>query len=130
MKLHVFSAEIEFDNLRISLSEAFELLEKQSSQETVVDNFIGFTFDNNEQAVIQFVRINDQDWILDIPSFVNNVFQNAMSTSLAQQQVFSITRDFFQENSILHNAFSEQDFTKVINYLKKQYGLILQVETL
>lgn len=129
MKLHVFSNEIEFENLHISLNEAFELLEKQSSQESLEDNFIGFTFDDDEQAVIQFIRINDQEWILDIPTYVNSAFQGAINSPLLQRQVFSITQDFFHNGSTLHNAFSEKDFTKVISYLKSQYGLILKAES-
>lgn len=129
MKLHVLSTEIEFENLRISLNEAFELLDKQSSQESLEDNFIGFTFDHDEQAVIQFVRINDQEWILDIPRYINNAFQDAMSTPLLHQQVFSVTQDFFHNDSNLHLAFFEKDFSKVISYLKSQYGLILKADT-
>lgn len=128
MKVHVYSNEIELEDYPITLGEAFELLEKQSTIDQVDDNFIGFTFDDNKNAVIQFIRVTDKEWKIDIPTYKINEYQGALTSKLLNQSVFTITRDFFNDDSVFHKSISDNEYARVISHFKSMYGLILELE--
>ncbi|MHA2276794.1 MAG: hypothetical protein ACXAC2_13560, partial [Candidatus Kariarchaeaceae archaeon] len=74
MKLHVYSEGIELEDYSVNLEDSFQLLENQSSKSEVEDNFIGFTLDDDDLSVIQFVRRTKEEWLLDIPTYENKQY--------------------------------------------------------
>ena len=128
MKLHIYSDGIELDNEPILLQQAFKLLEKQSDRSVVEDNFIGFTIDNDENAIIQFIRYNENKWTVDIPTYAEINYKGALTNQISHDLVFSITRDFFDENSLLHKSIKIKNYEDVIEYIKTRYGIVFELE--
>ncbi len=126
MKLHIYSDEFEMDNEPISLQEAFELLEKQSDQTTVEDNYIGFTMDNDDQIILQFFRNSANKWAVDIPTYENKQYTGALTYQLSHDLVFSLTRDFFDASSLFHKSMQLKNYEGAIEYLKMRYGIVFK----
>lgn len=126
MKLHIYSDEFELEHEPISLQEAFELLEKQSDQTTVEDNFIGFTMDNDDQIILQFIRNSVKKWTVDIPTYENKQYSGALTYQISQDLVFSLTRDFFDSNSVFHKSLKSKNYEGVIEYSKMRYGIVFE----
>ncbi|OLS24453.1 MAG: hypothetical protein HeimC2_22590 [Candidatus Heimdallarchaeota archaeon LC_2] len=128
MKLHIYTDGMELENEPISLQQAFELLEKQSDHSMVEDNFIGFTIDNDDKAIIQFIRFNEKKWTIDIPAYEEMRYIGALTNQVSHDLVFSITRDFFDTNSLFHKSIKLKKYENITEYMKTRYGVIFEFE--
>ena len=126
MKLHIYSDEIELDNEPILIQQAFELLEKQSDQTKVEDNFIGFTMDDG--VILQFIRETEKKWTIDIPLYDKSQYTGALTNQISHDLVFSITRDFFDSNSLLGTLMQSKKYDEVCEYMKTRYGIIFELD--
>ncbi|MHA2030394.1 MAG: hypothetical protein ACW99A_09375 [Candidatus Kariarchaeaceae archaeon] len=128
MKLHVYSEGIELEDYSVNLEDSFQLLENQSSKSEVEDNFIGFTLDDDDLSVIQFVRRTKEEWLLDIPTYENKQYVGSLSSLIGHHQVFSMTREFFNTDSTINKSIRDRDYDSVIEYSKKRFGISYKFE--
>jgi hypothetical protein len=128
MKLHIYSEGVEFEDYSINLKDSFQLLENQSTQHEVEDNFIGFTLDDDNQAMIQFIRVSEEKWVVDIPTYEDKKYIRSLSSIINHHLVFSITRDFFDETATIQQTIKEQDYDKLIECVKLRYGIVFDFE--
>jgi hypothetical protein len=91
-KLVIRQFSDETDATETSLPTAIEAIEKEGKHE---GNFIGFTNDSDE--TIQFIRVEPDDWLVDVPVYVNGEYANySMKAVATMPQVKQMVELFFQ----------------------------------
>ena len=123
MFLHCYSHGQDINNTRISQHEAFSLIENQETIETDEDTFIGFTLEASEFAVLQFVRLTKDDWLIDIPKYSNSIYIESLIAEISHSFVFILLNEFF--NTItFQNAFINGNYDELQTIFKNKWKLI------
>ena len=113
MLLHVNSKDLHVEDELITVDVAFELLDSQSNSVVMEDNFIGFTHPHNPQAIIQFVRKTNKEWVIDIPAYQDKKYFGSLSAEIPHDIVFRITMDFFDANSKIQFHLANEEYSKI-----------------
>ena len=80
------------DETVVSLSKAIEAIEAESWRE---GNFVGFTNDLDE--TLQFIRVEQDEWLVDVPVYVGRKYANYSMKSIATTlQVKQMSKLFFE----------------------------------
>jgi len=75
----------------VTMEAAFQEVDKLPTTE---DNFIGFV--NEKEETIQFVRFEEDDWLIDVPIIEKNEFSYSLQDSdLTTEKVKEIVKEFF-----------------------------------
>jgi len=91
----------------INLELALEALRSLPNEEELKDNFIGFT--KSKEETIQFIRKQEDDWIIDIPQYKNGKYCGSENKSgLTTGNVIQIVSKFFlgEDWKVLLDSFS------------------------
>ena len=123
MFLHCYSKGQDIENVSISQPEAFSLIENQETIETDEDTFIGFTLEQSEFAVLQFIRLTESDWLIDIPRYSNSTYVGTLNAEISHSLVFLIVNEFFN-TTILQNAFIKNNYEEIQSISKNRWKLI------
>lgn len=126
--MHAFSRGQDFVNEKVTIAEAFEFLNVQSTEIEYDDNFIGFSPETDNTVILQFIRHNQESWTVDIPTYVENDYKGSLNTAMHKDLVFSLVRDFFDENNQLYANMLNHRYDEVNEYCKVRYGIIFDFE--
>lgn len=128
--MHAYSRGQDFVAEKVTLDDAFEFLHAQSTEAEYDENFIGFTSEDDDKAMVQFIRHTDQDWTVDIPTFTgpNREYTGALNCKITKDLVHALTRDFFDYTNTFYNDIVKRDYDNVIEYCKVRYGIVFDLE--
>lgn len=113
-------------NEKITLEEAFQLLEEHYSDEKDIENFIGFTHPDNDNVYIQFTRHTASLWTIDIPQFKQNEYVGSLSGKIIHDNVFAVVLEFFNGNSKFQKYILDTDYDSLLKLCKNRWGLYLE----
>ncbi len=97
MYVHLYSRGEDLFKEKLSVHEACQLVELQSTIEEEQDNFIGFTHPSSDDAIIQFIRMNKNEWILDIPMYNNGEYTGSLVTKIDHSHTLMIVTEFYHK---------------------------------
>jgi hypothetical protein len=94
LKYYKYDGKTQIDTTKpkeISLENA---LKEIGNFPTVRDNYIGFV--NEEDGTIQFIKENDDSWLIDVPIKENDEYVYSLQDSdLTTEEVQTIVKKFF-----------------------------------
>ena len=77
----------------VTLKIAFTEIDKIPLVDDVDDSFIAFV--NQKEETIQFVRFEEDDWVVDVPIFENGIFSYSLGDEhLTTEKVKDIVKKF------------------------------------
>lgn len=123
IKAHVYSNGKTMDDLEVSFEEAMYLVEHQDTLADEPENFLGFTSPEHQDAVIQFVREEENKWIVDIPVVKYDSYIGSYHTIATHSKVVAMITNFFIEESDLRQAIEKQDYELLEQEIAKRWGL-------
>ena len=123
MLFHCYSHGQDISNTKISQHEAFSLIENQETTETDEDAFIGFTLEQSEFAVLQFVRLSEIHWLIDLPTYSNSTYTGSLTTEISHSIVFVILNEFFN-NTPFQEALINNDYEEIQTICKTRWKLV------
>lgn len=121
MQVHFFSHGHTADDEPISINEAFYLIENQESIKDDEETYLGFT--HSKDAILQFIRLDKERWILDIPIFDGNDHLGSLTTEVSHSYVFIITGEFF-ESTPFQLAIIDKDYESLEKISQKRWSLV------
>lgn len=110
MKIHLYSQGKDLANQKITFEEAMFFLENQDTIEQDQDNFIGFTASDHQDAVLQFVREEEDKWVIDIPVVKNDEYLGSYVSVGNHSIIISMVTNFFIKDANLRKAIVRQDY--------------------
>ena len=123
IKAHVYSNGKTMENLPVTFMEAMELAEYQDSIPIEPENFLGFTAPENEHAVLQFVREEDDKWVVDIPVVEDDEYKGSWITIADHSKTIAMITNFFMIDSNLRQGIVKQDYKLIEDELASRWGL-------
>ncbi|MCY3412571.1 MAG: hypothetical protein INQ03_13110 [Candidatus Heimdallarchaeota archaeon] len=120
MYVHLYSRGEDFFKEKVNVHEACQLIELQQTKKEEEDNFIGFTHPKNEDAVIQFVRILKDEWLIDIPMIDNNRYVGSLVSEINHSLVLIVVTEFFH-NTPLQQAILDKKYEDVMDIFKQRW---------
>ena len=101
------------------------MLDSHSDSEVMEDNFIGFSHPLNVEAIIQFVRKTDKEWVIDIPTYEDHEYSGSLSAEILHDIVFRIVMDFFDSNSKIQVHLADGEYSKIKQIFLSAYKVPL-----
>lgn len=95
MYVHLFSHGEDLFKEKVNVHEACQLMELQSTVEEEEDSFIGFTHPSSDDALIQFLRMKKDEWVLDIPIYEKSNYIGSLVTEINHSLALTIITEFF-----------------------------------
>jgi len=111
------------DNQPVSFEEAMFLVEHQDTYRQDKENFLGFTAPEHQDAVLQFIREEEDKWIVDIPVMNGNSYVGSYHTITTHSKTVAIITNFFIEESELRQGIVTRDYDRVEHEMATRWGL-------
>lgn len=124
LKVHAYSKQEELFEELLDIDQIFQLIEEQDTQEEEEDNFIGFTAPSSQYAIIQFIRQNKIDWIIDIPCYDDSYdYFGSLVTALTHNLIFSIVSAFYYNSYDFQTLVNNRDYIKIKELFNSQWKI-------
>ena len=123
MFVHVYSNGKIMENETISFDEAMYMIQNQQSVQEEPENYIGFTSEKDQNAVIQFVRENSDEWIIDIPVLKDNEFRGSYLSKAHFHQIIGVLTSFYVSDSELTQLILDQNYKLLIEFCQDKWSL-------
>ncbi len=124
MQYYRYSRGIQIDHETLTIKEALELIRTQETALSNKENYLGFTYENND-ATIQFVRKTMTEWIIDIPFYEKGEFTKAVDAEIPHSLVIDIVTRFFDPKDPLTKSLMDPNYSLFEQILLKDYGVKL-----
>lgn len=120
---HVYSNGKAMENQPVTFDEAMFLVEHQNTLAEEPENFLGFTAPDHDDAVLQFIREEEDKWIVDIPVMNGDDYTGSWMSIADHSKTVAMITNFFIEESNLRQGIVNQDYELVEKELGKRWGL-------
>ncbi len=124
MKLlvHFNSHGRSFENEPVSIKEAFYLIETHQDMREEPENYIGFSYPGEKDTVLQFIRIDHDNWIIDIPMYKENNYIASIQSKIGISAVFAIVHEYYSPTEF-QKAMREHMYEKIKKICKNRWGI-------
>ena len=104
----------------ISINEAFYLVENQDSIKDDEESYLGFT--HSKDAIIQFIRLSKDRWILDIPTYDGDEYKGSLNCEINHSYVFIIISEFF-DSTPFQGSIIAKDYENLKKISQERWNL-------
>lgn len=122
MYVHLFSRGEDFLREKINVDDACKLIELQETMDEESDNFIGFTHPRSEDAVIQFIRVKKDEWLLDIPMIDDDSYSGSLVTKVSHSLTLIIVFEFYN-NTPFQKAILDKNYDGLQETCRKRWEI-------
>jgi len=126
---HVYSNGKTMENQPVTFDEAMFLVEHQDTFYEDEENFLGFTSPKHQDAVIQFVREEEDKWVVDVPVVREDTYMGSYVTVASHSKVVTIITNFFMPESVLRQSIEKQAYELLIEEFGTRWGLGMHLVT-
>lgn len=124
MRIHLYSNGRDIVDEKITLDQALALLEAQQDITEDGDSFIGFTAPEDEDAILQFIRHDQQNWLVDIPKVIDETYKGSFQAVIKHGLVLTLVTQFFMENTQLRKAIVQKDYRSMQEESKNRWSIV------
>lgn len=122
MYVHLFSRGEDFLREKINVDDACKLIELQETMDEESDNFIGFTHPRSEDAVIQFIRVKKDEWLLDIPMTDDDSYSGSLVTKVSHSLTLIIVFEFYN-NTPFQKSILDKNYDGLQETCRKRWEI-------
>lgn len=127
MYVHLFSRGEDFFQEKLNVDDACKLIELQETVEEEEHNFIGFTHPRSEDAMIQFVRMATDEWVLDIPTYKDGDYKGTYLTEINHSLTLTIVVEFYHQTP-LQQAIINANYEQLLKIFRERWKIEFNFE--
>ncbi|MDH5404034.1 MAG: hypothetical protein OEY49_16165 [Candidatus Heimdallarchaeota archaeon] len=121
--VHLYSNKQEIYEEPLLINDALHLMEIQEDIRSEPDNFIGFTYADDEYCCIQFVRYSKSIWQIDIPTYSETRFVGSLSSETVHNNLIGILSEFFNKNSEIGAYLRKREYSQVESIFSNKWKI-------
>ncbi len=117
--------QLEYRELPYPLDDVLFFVDNQPDVSVDPNNYIGLSIKQGSLGALQFIRIDQTNWIMDIPYFENEHFSYAKVAQLSHRLVMDMIRQFYEDKNSIFTSIRDYDYESLEEYLMNQYSIEL-----
>lgn len=123
MRVNVSSGGKAMEDVPCTFDEAMYLVEHQDTFHKDKENYISFYTDQQPDSSIQFIREEEDRWIIDIPAFEDDEYIGSFNSIANHSQTVALVTHFYLKESVLRQSIIGQDYASLEKEMGKTWGL-------